>query len=156
VDIEATHLESKIATAFVDRKYPDLLTQRSKTSFADEEDVEVFSGRTWQEIDQNDLNHASYALYHFSDDAFCYFLPGILTASLRSDFKESLVYDVLTSCFSDSIDGFWSSRRDKLSLGELEAISDWFLAFKNSEPQFDVEKINMAIRAIAAWRAKLT
>lgn len=79
------------------------------------------------------------AVIGFSPSAFCYFLPGILSAGIKEDRPNLLVNDTLVSMLdrgnsSASWDNFFAARWPMLSPQECEVVQRWILWLEQAVP----------------------
>lgn len=95
-------------------------------------DVLAFQGLDPFSITTAFLRQHYAAVYYFSPEAFCYFLPGILSAGIRESEPDLLVYDALVASLDRSPepewwDGWFLDRWPHLTSAECEAVQSWLL-----------------------------
>jgi hypothetical protein len=103
------------------------------------EEVMSFEGLKWQDVTLTLVEDAPGAVFWFSPEAFCYYLPGVLSAGLRSGRSDLLYFDSLIGCLDHSPepaywDDFFYPRFTLLSPEEIDAVSAWALWMELIEP----------------------
>jgi hypothetical protein len=122
-----------IEDAFSARQKPKSVVRSGGRALdEDEEDALAFADKTWQEVTCTDLAKHTSAVFHFTPEAFCYFLPGIYSAGIRESRANLLVNDALIGCLDrsnmpNSWDDFFAQRWPKLNVKECEATIHWLL-----------------------------
>jgi len=120
----------RIAVAFADRAPPALLTDSKQLSDVEYEEVMSFQDMRWQDVTFSHAANCSDAVFWFSPEAFCYYLPGILAAGLRENRSDLNAYDSLIGCLDrspepDYWDDFFLPRWTLLNAAEIDAIAAW-------------------------------
>jgi hypothetical protein len=72
-----------IAQAFAERAPPIVLTDSMQLTDGEYAEVMSFKGLRWQDVTFEQVQRCPDAVFWFSPEAFCYCLPGILSAALR-------------------------------------------------------------------------
>jgi len=95
-------------------------------------DVMSFWGEPWSRVTGAQLEEHFEAIYWFTPEAFCYYLPGIFSAGIRENkpwlmVNLSLVTMLDRSPDPDSWDDFFSARWPLLTPQECEATQAWIL-----------------------------
>jgi hypothetical protein len=85
-----------IGEAFADRAPPSAITDSMQLSDAEHAAVTSFEGMRWRDVGFDQVAAYADAVFWFSPQAFCYYLPGFLAAGLRDDRRDSNAYDTLT------------------------------------------------------------
>ena len=80
-----------IETAFADRPPPSEMTNSKQLSDVEYEEVMSFEGLRWQDIAFDRIEQNADAVFWFSPEAFCYYLPGILAAGLKENRRAGLL-----------------------------------------------------------------
>lgn len=119
-----------IETAFADRPQPAVMTTSRQLSDIEYEEVMSFQGMTWQDIVFDQVDRNADAVFWFSPEAFCYYLPGFLAAGLRESRWDSNAYDALIGMLDRSSepeywDDFFVPRWPLLSIQEIDAVRSW-------------------------------
>ena len=68
--------------AFFNRSTPLEITNSKQLTDIEYEEVMSFEGMHWQDVTFSQIEQNSDAVFWFSPDVFCYYLPGILEAGL--------------------------------------------------------------------------
>lgn len=122
-------MEQRIALAFSHRNPPASLTEVVVGSTLRDAALH-FVGRDWTGITSEEWVDYSDAYYGFAPHAFAYFLPSILTLSLKHPTGSLLVSEALVMCLDTSADPdiwpeWFSDRFRLLTLTELGVMKDW-------------------------------
>lgn len=90
------NLEQCIESAFADRKYPQSMIPKTFLKHTDiYTDALYFINRNWRTLTCTELNEHSEAIFGFSPHAYCYYLPGIMLASIRENNYDLLIVDTV-------------------------------------------------------------
>jgi hypothetical protein len=97
-----------------------------------------FWGQPWSSVTGSQLEKHFEAIFWFSPEAFCYYLPGILTAGIKENkpgliVNQSLINMLDRSPDPASWDEFFVARWPQLTAGECEAIQHWILWLSSIE-----------------------
>jgi hypothetical protein len=127
--LAATALD-KIAEAFAHRAPPAVLTDSKQLSDFEYDEVMSFNGMRWQDITFSQIEQNPDAVFWFAPEAFCYYLPGILSAGLRENRCDTNAYDSLIGCLDrspepDYWDDFFLPRWTLLTVEETAAVAAW-------------------------------
>ena len=119
-----------INAAFADRVPPSIMTVSKQLSDIEYDEVMSFEGRRWQDTTFAQVAQNQDAVYWFSPEAFCYFLPGILAAGLRENRWDTNAYDAVVGQLDrspdpDSWDDFFLPRWTLLTAPEIHAVGAW-------------------------------
>jgi hypothetical protein len=100
--------------------------------------VLAFWGKPWWQITGLQLEKHFDAIFWFTPEAFCYYLPGIFSAGIKEDrpwliVNHSLVNMLDRSPDPTSWDEFFSIRWSKLTKSECEATQAWILWLSSCE-----------------------
>lgn len=106
------------------------MTTSRQLSDIEYEEVMSFQGMTWQDIVFDQVDRNADAVFWFSPEAFCYYLPGFLAAGLRESRWDSNAYDALIGMLDRSSepeywDDFFVPRWPLLSIQEIDAVRSW-------------------------------
>jgi len=123
-------LAEKIEAAFRHRPLPNALSSLPAILLDEEPDIGDFEGRRSSELTQDDIYILGRALSFFSGEAYCYYLPGNMSTGVRSNDRDSLVYDsIVFSLDRSPVVDYWDtrflSRWPLLSNDEIAAVQDW-------------------------------
>jgi hypothetical protein len=164
---EASESQASIALdlinqAFAKRAPPSVLTDSMQLTDREYAEVMSIEGLSWQEVTFDQIARCPDAVFWFSPEAFCYYLPGILAAGLREVRWDSNAYDSLIGCLDRSPepeywDDFFLPRWPLLSVEEIEAVAAWVRWLALVEP--DEIYRNLHERAqdtltLLKWRAQ--
>ena len=132
---EASESQAAIAldlinSAFANRAPPLVLTDSMQLSDCEYAEVMSFQGLSRQDVTFSQVERCSDAVFWFSPEAFCYYLPGILVAGLKETRWDSNAYDSLIGCLDrspepDYWDDFFIPRWPLLSAEEIDAVAAW-------------------------------
>lgn len=128
-----------IASAFAERAKPSILTDSKQLSDWEYEEVMSYEGLLWRDVTFEQVAKYPDAVFWFSPAAFCYYLPGILSAALKEDRRDSSAYDALMGVLDRSPepaywDDFFLPRFTLLTTAEIDAVSAWMHWFQAVEP----------------------
>ena len=128
-----------IGEAFADRAPPAAITDSMQLSDAEHAEVTSFEGMRWRDVGFEQVAECADAVFWFSPEAFCYYLPGLLAAGLREDRRDSNAYDALIGMLDrspepDYWDDFFAPRWTLLSAREIEAVRAWVRWLAACEP----------------------
>lgn len=130
VDKAAARALDQVQSAFSDRAPPKKITDSKQLSDSEYAEVMSFEELKWREVSVALIEQAPDAVFWFSPEAFCYYLPGVLTAGLRAGRSDLLYFDSLIGCLDrnpepDYWDDFFFPRFTLLSPEEITAVSAW-------------------------------
>ncbi len=128
-----------VTAAFADRPPPALLTDSQQLSDFEHDEVMVFDQMRWQDIELAHVEQAADAVFWFSPEAFCYYLPGFLLAGLRENDVGSNAFDSIIGCLDrspepDYWDDFFRPRFTRFTVPELDAILAWVCWMEMVQP----------------------
>lgn len=128
-----------IHDAFANRAMPSVMTTSAQLSDLEYEEVMAFFGETWEAVTFDMVERYADAVFWFAPEAFCYYLPGILSAGLKEDRRDSNAYDALIGMLDRSAEsGYWDEffleRWPLLSADELDAVVRWVRWFEAAGP----------------------
>ena len=120
-----------LRAAFGARREPERLWVAT-TSPGERREMESFRGLDWTTLTCDHLVENFSALFHFSPEAFAYFLPRILAAGIREGRVDLLAYDVVVGDLDRSPrPDYWNEsfadRWAPLSREECRAVQSWLL-----------------------------
>lgn len=129
-ETEAAVALDKIKEAFANRAPPSVLTDSKQLSDVEYEEVTSFQGMRWQDVTFAQVEQYADAVFWFAPEAFCYYLPGIMSAGLRENRWDSNAYDALIGCLDRSPepvywDDFFLPRWPLLTAAEVDAVAAW-------------------------------
>lgn len=132
-------LLTAIRSAFLHRRKPESAIRADAPNTDEYQDATAFNGRDWELISCGDLENYPAAVSGFSAEAFCYYLPGILSAGLREGRADLLVNSALIYMLDrgngpSSWDDFFVERWGSLTKAECDAVQRWLLWLSESEP----------------------
>lgn len=125
-------LAEKIESAFAHRNKPKVLSVSTSLSPDEADEINRFTDKLWSELTFDDFKKNYDPLFHFSGEAYCYFLPGFMLAGVRADDRSMLAYDVIVGSLDRSpVTAYWDalflSRWPLLTMKELVAVQEWVL-----------------------------
>lgn len=120
----------KIERAFSEREKPLSLSGAQSIDPEDMQEIRFFQGKQWDELTSEMLESRDALFYHSSGEAFCYYLPGILTCGIKENNPHISIYDSIVSSLDrtpnpDYWDDFFLERWPKLLRAELDAVESW-------------------------------
>ena len=129
-----------IETAFADRPPPSEMTNSKQLSDVEYEEVTSFEGLRWQAVTFDQIEQNADAVFWFSPEAFCYYLPGFLAAGLKENRWDTNAYDALIGMLDrspepDYWDDLFVPRWPLLSVPEIDAVKSWLRWFESVLPE---------------------
>jgi hypothetical protein len=99
-----------------------------------------FDGMHWRDVAFDQVEKNADAVFWFSPEAFCYYLPGLLAAGLKENRTDSNAYDALIGMLDrspepDHWDDFFAPRWPLLSDAEIEAVRAWVRWLESVYPE---------------------
>lgn len=121
-----------ITNAFSWRKRPQFVVSDKYPNTNDYVEADYFADKNWQNIKSIDWDNFSDAIYAFSCEAFCYFLPSILCAGIIENRPDMLVNFTLINMLdmspeTDLWDQYFIDRWGSLTQNECDAVQQWIL-----------------------------
>lgn len=137
----ATDLIRKIEQAFAHRKTPPVVVEMEGRLQIDSdvEDGLWFQGRDWREISTEDWEKHHWGFSYLSPAAFAYFLPSILTLTMRNPQDapdlavSSFVWELDSSPGIENLSPR-SYRYYELTDDEFDAVKEWLLWACENKP----------------------
>jgi len=131
-------LTAKIEEAFQDRKMPVMFLVPEQLAKHETDDVMVFLGKHWSSLTTDELEKYFEAIYWFTPEAFCYYLPGIYTASIKENEPDLMVNQSIVGMLDRSPDrelwdDFFLTRWPLLNKKELDVTEEWLLWLSSHE-----------------------
>ncbi len=128
-----------IGEAFADRAPSSAMTDSLQLSDAEYDEVMSFDGMGWRDVAFDQVEKNADAVFWFSPEAFCYFLPGFLAAGLKDNRWDTNAYDALIGMLDrspepDYWDDLFRPRWTLLSHEEIEAVRSWVGWIESVEP----------------------
>jgi hypothetical protein len=122
-------LKQTIETAFANVPYPgdDNITRCSYHCAECRRIAEFFKSKTWSDLTLEDLRAHHVALSLFTPEAFHYFLPAFMLASMVSYEKGDVIPDAIRFHFeySAEMQGHFAVRMSQFSMEQRYAIIDY-------------------------------
>lgn len=139
---DTDRLINEIKAAFADRKYPgdDHIVRGWDTPISsDESDIfRLFGGRHWSEVPHQELLKKEEALSFFEPEAFCFYLPAFLIATLHDPEEADVTLDHCVYCFNIAPDNqnrnFNLARITLFNKDEKVAIARYLAAISEMYP----------------------
>lgn len=127
-----------IEEAFSHRCMPKLFLVPEQLAAHEHEDVMSFWGKPWSCVNGLQLEKHFGAIFWFTPEAFCYYLPGIFTAGIRENkpwliVNHSLINMLDRSPDAASWDDFFFARWPLFTIRECEATQEWILWLSSFE-----------------------
>jgi len=127
-----------IEEAFGHRRMPGLFLVSEKLAAHEFADVISFLGIPWSSVTGLQLEEHFEAISWFTPEAFCYYLPGILSAGIRENkpwlmMNHSLINMLDRSPDPASWDDVFLARWPQLTAKECEAMQAWVLWLSSLE-----------------------
>ena len=153
---------SLIEQAFAWR-YPPQCYYIESPQLVDEEKAEilVYQGKDWRSFTCTQLHEYNDFLFHVTPDAYCYCLPGIMSATIRENQHDLLIVDAIIGCLDrppnpDNWDDFFLSRWTRFTLEEYDAIEQWLWWLYKQNPGgwlFNGDEVFQSIDTLNLLRA---
>lgn len=122
-------------------------------------DARYFENLNWEQVTTADWQGYSDAFCGMTAEAFCYFLPSILSLSLNGLSDAPMVADYLadlldTSGDPDLWDGFFLERFQLLVPDELIVLENWvrLQIIKAGDDQYDLSRLERALSTVETLR----
>ncbi|KAF1035081.1 MAG: hypothetical protein GAK33_04989 [Burkholderia lata] len=127
-----------LRAAFSERVRPTSVVPAVSSNTNDYSDALHFSNLLWDETSAHDWTTYADAIYRFTPDAFCYFLPGIMRVSVEDNqvaltVVESLIGSLDRSPVAEYWDDYFLQRWPKLTDIECDAVIEW-IGWLNEHP----------------------
>lgn len=124
------NLLTKIHTAFSWRSRPQVLAVSNALSSSELATLDVFSCQSWRDINGDLWEKYFDVMTLLSPEAFCYFLPGILKASVEEEEPNLIVAVSIVEMLDRSPDPAWwdeffLARWPNLSRSECLVLQEW-------------------------------
>lgn len=121
-----------IDAAFKERGLPKELYTSRGLSDCELKELENFSIYDWRDMNGEQLENNYEALYWLSPQAFCFYLPGIMSASVRENEPNLIcVHSIINmldrSPDESTWDDFFISRWTILNTKECDAVIEWIV-----------------------------
>ncbi|HEV7570811.1 MAG TPA: DUF6714 family protein [Thermoanaerobaculia bacterium] len=121
-----------IEEAFSHRRMPGLFPVSEQMAPHEYDDVISFWGIPWSAVTGSQLQEHFETIFWWTPEAFCYYLPGILSAGIRENkpwliVNNSLIDMLDRSPDPSSWDDFFIARWAQLTAKECEATQAWLL-----------------------------
>lgn len=129
-EINAMNTIDVIREAFRGRVMPAVMVSSLEVSPEEYREVMILDKRHWSSITCEELDHHHEIVFWLSPMAFCYFLPGIMSAGIKEGRPDLLVnYSIIgmldRTPEPDYWDSFFVERWPLLSMEECEAVQEW-------------------------------
>ena len=123
---------SIIQQAFSQRERPKVILLPEYVSVDVCEDINSFIGQAWENITGNQMEKHFEVIFWFTPEAFCYYLPGFMSAGIRENNPELIINHSLVNMLDrgpekELWDDFFVKRWSMLRLKECEAVQEWLL-----------------------------
>ena len=137
----SVELLSDLNSAFTSRRRPRRLTASGQLSKDEALSAARFENKTWRDVTLEMLREDHEVLFWLSPEAFCYYLPGVLSVAVSEDDASLDIYDTIIYMLDRTSepaywDDFFVSRWTLLSPVECEAVRrwvDWFMKKRKAE-----------------------
>jgi hypothetical protein len=128
VRVDESRLRARIESAF--ERTPAPRGEIVSTLIDDEGVSEYFGGRSWRGHAVKDLRYHEAALSFFTADAFRYFLPAFMLASIEDPVEADVIPEGIVYHLANWEDPHGWERMSRFSFEELEAIEAflWWVA----------------------------
>ncbi|QJP15316.1 hypothetical protein G3545_17680 [Starkeya sp. ORNL1] len=105
---EVNRLTALIEAAFAHRKMPPwVLYHLMPWHDGDDDEALAFTGTTWREVTVEHWRERTVAPYFFNGQAFCYYLPSLLTLSLQEPYPYLLAFGSVLFLLQRSDPNLW-------------------------------------------------
>lgn len=121
-----------IEDAFNHRRMPTVFLVSEQLATHERMDVMSFWGQPWPSLTGAQLEKHFEAVFWFTPEAFCYYLPGIFSTGIKENKPSLIVNGSLLNMLDRSADplswdDFFSARWPCLTSSECEATQAWIL-----------------------------
>lgn len=128
--IDEVKVRSLVHEAFESRSRPVLASDSRELTPDEKASVEQIFRLNWQDVTVSDWETHPDVISFLAPEAFCYYLPGLLDASVRE--QQPHMIAVLTVLFmldrtpdEELWDNYFSKRWTRLTIHELTAVEAW-------------------------------
>lgn len=127
-----------ISSSFEHRPIPSELTLSKQLTDDEYSEINSFQNKYWSEITCEQLDYFYDIIFWLSPEAFCFYLPGILSAGIKEDRTDLLIYSSILGMLDRSPnpaywDNFFLERWPLLTESECKAVQDWVLWLASNE-----------------------
>lgn len=141
---------SLIGQAFGWRQPPLCYLASPQLSEDDKAKALSCQGKDWRSFTCLQLQRAHDLLSLLSPDAYCYCLPGIMSAVVRDNRPDLAMVDSILLCLDqspnpDAWDGFFRNRWSKFTLEEYDAIEQWLWWLCECDPNGEATNAMLTI-----------
>jgi hypothetical protein len=149
-----------IEEAFSHRRLPRLFLVSEQLAAHERDDLMSFWGKTWSCVTGVQLEEHFEAIFWFTPEAFCYYLPGIFTAGIKEKKPWLIVNHSLVNMLDRSPDpaawdDYFIARWSQLTIRECEATQEWILWLSSSEDtSYSKSSLARAFDTLALLRQK--
>lgn len=157
----AKAVRGQIEKAFAHRAYPgdeNLVAGVSPQSADDEEEIaRVMRGKHWKGLSVQFLRLHESGLYFLSPEAFRFYLPAYLIASIVDPNKADIIAENLFTAFAFPAEDisparikWWADRMNGFTEAEKQAIKSWLEYMIDSEPGY-LTRQDLSEEGIRFW-----
>jgi hypothetical protein len=145
-----------VEKGFAHRELPKVMTDSLQLSDIEFDEVMSFDKRDWRDIDFDLVERSADAVFWFAPEAFCYYLPGFLTAGLRANRTDTNAYDSLIGMLDrnsepDYWDDFFRPRWILLSVEKIDAVSAWSRWLEEVDPVLAGGDVAQRVQDALTW-----
>jgi len=128
--VDALRVSNLVRTSFSQRVRPVKATNSLELSSDEQENLKEIFQFSWKETSAKDWERLSDVVSWFSPEAFCYYLPGIIVASIEENCPTltavcNLLFMLDRTPSLELWDNFFFERWTLLNSQELEAVATW-------------------------------
>ena len=121
---------SSMERAFGWRQPPQCLINSTELSPQEKGTALRFQGRDWRDLNCKELQEDHDIVFLLSPEAFCYFLPGIFSATIRESRPDLLINESIVQMLDrdpdpNTWDDFFLPRWTNLTFVECDAVEQW-------------------------------
>lgn len=152
-------LLTQIYDAFSQRLSPTAVVPPNHPTTHEYSEALHFHGRDWRTITCDEWERYSDAIYAFLPSAFCYFLPGMLSAEINENRGGILITSALLNMLDrspneDTWDAFFVERWTLLTTLESRAVQQWILWLVDQQAGFDDDTLMRSYDTLEILAAK--
>lgn len=141
------NLDEIIGAAFEQRAKPRNVVPRWHPDTHEYEEARLFKGKDWRVLDTFFLKENSDAIYAFTPEAFCYYLPAFLIAGMDRGqdgyfLADSVIRMLDRSPNPEFWDEFFLKRWCALREAECLAVQEWLVYLSESAEGRDAEDLS--------------
>jgi hypothetical protein len=154
-------LIDKLYLAFKGRQKPKALVESNELTGDEISGIESIGEKKWNELTGDMLEKHPDAINLMAPEAFCYYLPGVILASIKENSPNLMAaVSVVSALDRTPVIELWDShflkRWPSLRGDELAVISEWILWLEGNEFALDEISLIRALENIDLLKAQVS